>query len=337
MSHSRSLSYFFAYVPTILCLVGFSLGGRWAALNLVFVVVFLGLAEWLLPQSRSNEESPDSDIPKLILWLSLPATLLVLGSLLWVAATGTVQGWHLVLAALSAGFHGGTVSIVAAHEFIHRPDRSSVAAGNFLLLLQANPYFFVDHLRVHHRYVGTRRDHATARYGEGFYVFLLRSLWGQLSEAVQLEAEAARKQGRLPYGLYNYVVRQIVVFVVLLALCAWALGWMAAAAWLLSALTANVLLEYTNYLEHYGLVRPDDARVAYRTSWQSDTWFSRFLLYDLSRHSDHHVHGARPYYRLRSMEDVPVLPGGYAALLIPALFPPLWFRLLHPRIPKNSG
>lgn len=92
MLHSRSLSYFFAYVPTLLCLAGFSLGGRWAALNLVFVVVFLGLAEWLLPQSRSNEESPDSDIPKLILWLSLPATLLVLGSLLWRQPPASYRG-----------------------------------------------------------------------------------------------------------------------------------------------------------------------------------------------------------------------------------------------------
>jgi alkane 1-monooxygenase len=336
MLHARNLSYFFAYVPTMLCVVGFILGGAWAALNLVFVVVFLGLAEWLLPQSRGNDEAPESDLPNLILWLSLPATLLVLGSLIWAAASGAIQGWHLVLGALSAGFHGGTVSIVAAHEFIHRSDRKSVAAGNFLLLLQANPYFFVDHLRVHHRYVGTRRDHATARYGEGFYAFLFRSLGGQFSEALQLEADAARKQGLLPYGFRNYVVRQVIVFIVLLAVCGWALGLMAAAAWLLSALTANVLLEYTNYLEHYGLVRPDDARVAYRTSWQSDTWFSRFLLYDLSRHSDHHVHGARPFHRLRSMDDVPVLPGGYAALLIPALFPPLWFRLLHPRIPRAA-
>jgi len=336
MLFTRNLSYLFAYVPTLLCLLGIAWGGNWVALNLVFVVVFLGMTEWLLPQSRGNDEQSESEIPTLILWLSLPATALVLGSLLWSAGSGAVEGWQLLLAALSAGFHGGTVSIVAAHEFIHRPDRKSVAAGNFLLLLQGNPYFFVDHLRVHHRFVGTRRDHATARYGENFYAFLSRSLSGQLLEAVQLEAESARKQGRLPFGFYNYVVRHSLLFFALVALCGWALGWMAALAWLISALTSNVLLEYTNYLEHYGLIRPDDARVAYRTSWQSDTWFSRFLLYDLSRHSDHHVHGARPYHRLRSMDDVPVLPGGYAALLIPALLPPLWFRLVHPRLPGST-
>jgi len=332
----RHLSYLFAYVPTLLCLLGFGWGGYWAAMNVVFVVVFLGLAEWLLPQSRSNVEQADPSIPNLILWLSLPATLLVLGSLLGAASSSSLQGWQLVLGALSAGFHGGTVSIVSAHELIHRSDKKSVGAGNFLLLLQGNPYFFVDHLRVHHRYVGTRRDHATARYGESFYAFLYRSLVGQVTEAFQIEAEAARKNGCLPYGFHNYLVRQSLLFIILLAICGWVLGWMAAAAWLLSAFTSNVLLEYTNYLEHYGLVRPDNARIAYRTSWQSDTWFSRFLLYDLSRHSDHHVNGARPYHCLRSIDDVPVLPGGYAALLIPALLPPIWFRLLHPRIPVPS-
>ena len=336
MLSSRNWSYLFAYVPTLLCLLGFGLGGYWGALNLVFVVVFLGFAEWLLPQSRNNADVADSTLPNLILWLALPATFLVLGTLLWSASVGKLQGWQILLGALSAGFHGGTVSIVAAHEFIHRPGRREIWAGNVLLLLQGNAYFFVDHLRVHHRYVGTPRDHATARFGENFYRFLLRSLVGQFSEALQLEADAARKNGNMPFGLGNYVVRQLLIYLVLLGVCGWLLGWIAAGTWLLSSVISNVLLEYTNYLEHYGLVRPDDARVAYRTSWQCDTWFSRFLLYDLSRHSDHHVHGAKPYHRLRSMEDVPVLPGGYAALLIPALLPPVWFRLLHPRLPAGT-
>ena len=300
---------------------------------MIFILVLLGGLEWLLPARKTNEAHASATLPNFWLFLALPLSLLATGSLLYGIYIGTLTGGFIWLAAASTGFHSGAMGIVAAHEMIHRSDQRWVQAGKILLFNALNAYFFIDHLRVHHRYVGTLRDHATARYGENFYQFLGRSLRGQCHEALQLEAAAARKKGKAAYGFQNYFVRNTLSQLLLLfalALFAWPLP----LAMLMQAAIANILLEYTNYIEHYGILRPENARVNYATSWQSDKWFSRFLLYDLSRHSDHHVHGARPYHQLRSFEDAPELPGGYASLILPALIPPLWFRLIHPQLKK---
>lgn len=331
----RNISYAFCLVPFLLTLSGNLLGGWWAGANLAFILLLLGGLEWLLPASKKNEENPSASLPNFWLFLALPLSLIVTGSLLFGIYTGTLAGGYVWLAAASTGFHSGAMGIVAAHEMIHRSDQRWVLGGKILLFNALNAYFFVDHLRVHHRYVGTLRDHATARYGEDFYTFLGRSLFGQCSEALQLEAAAARKKGRAAYGLYNYFVRNSLGHLLLL-LGLTLIGWPLALAFLMQAAIANTLLEYTNYIEHYGILRPENTRVNTATSWQSDKWFSRFLLYDLSRHSDHHVHGARPYHQLRSFEDAPTLPGGYASLILPALIPPLWFRMIHPQRKKGA-
>lgn len=328
----RQWSYAFCLVPTALTVAGNLMGGHWASMNVAFIVLLLGGLEWVAARIKTNETAPDVTLPDLWLWLSLPACVMAIGSLLWGIHAGTLEGGFMVWAMVSTAFHTGAMGIVAAHEFIHRSNKHEVNAGKFLLFLAMNPYFFVDHLRVHHRFVGTSRDHATARFGENFYAFLVRSIGGQFSEALSLEAKAAQKAGKPAYSWHNEVVRQL-VFQVILLLILFALGGLSVAlAFLVQAWLANVLLEYTNYIEHYGILRPDNSRVAYSTSWQCDTWMSRFLLYDLSRHADHHVHGARPYHQLRSLEQAPELPGGYASLILPALIPPIWFRLMHPRL-----
>lgn len=328
----RHWSYALCLVPTVLTVSGNLVGGYWAAANLVFIVVILGGLEWLASQIKGSAGSENEAVPELLLWMALPACTLAIGSLLYSVKMGVYEQEGLVWAILSTAFHTGAMGIVAAHEFIHRSSAREVSAGKYLLFLAFNPYFFVDHLRVHHRYVGTHRDHATARMGEHFYQFVWRSISGQLTEALVLEAEAARKKGHSAWGWQNYVIRQLIIQALLLVVL-WLLGgWLLVLAFTAQAWLANVLLEYTNYIEHYGILRPDNSRVSYRTSWQCDTWMSRFLLYDLSRHADHHVHGARPFHQLRSFNDAPVLPGGYASLILPALLPPWWFKLMNPRL-----
>ena len=58
-----------------------------------------------------------------------------------------------------------------------------------------------------------------------------------------------------------------------------------------------------------------------------------YFLLNLARHSDHHANASRRYQELRTFEEAPQLPGGYGAMVVLALVPPLWFRVIHPRIP----
>ena len=119
------------------------------------------------------------------------------------------------------------------------------------------------------------------------------------------------------------------VFYILIALI---LGKIALLAFALQSLTANFLLEYTNYIEHYGLSRTDKERVNETHSWQTDKVISRFILIDLSRHSDHHFYASKPYHTLLTFEKSPVLPGGYASAIYLALIPPIWFHVIHKRL-----
>jgi alkane 1-monooxygenase len=124
-----------------------------------------------------------------------------------------------------------------------------------------------------------------------------------------------------------------VVFDVFLYLLA---GPLALAAWFAQCIVANFLLEYVNYIEHYGLERNEKERVSAIHSWQSDQFVSRFVLVDLSRHADHHYLASKPFHTLESYSQSPVLPAGYPTLILPALIPPLWRKLIHPILDKQA-
>ncbi len=56
------------------------------------------------------------------------------------------------------------------------------------------------------------------------------------------------------------------------------------------------------------------------------------LLYHLQRHSDHHANPIRRYQALRHVEEAPQLPTGYAGMIVLAVFPPLWRRVMDRRV-----
>ena len=306
-------------------------GGSLGLANVIFVLVIVNSLEWILRHQRNNDAVTENGLPDLYVVMAIPMVLAGIGTLLWGTYNGILEGSSLVGAVLSTGFSSGSMGIVAAHEMIHRKEAAWKRAGDFLLFLVMNPYFAIDHLRVHHRHVATPLDHASARYGENFYRFLVRSIQGQYMQSLQLEAERLQKAGRLPYGFGNAIVRNTLLQIPVLGILAWIHPWLAI-VYAGQALFADILLEYTNYIEHYGLERAENERVRAHHAWQSDKPFSRFMLYDLSRHADHHMYGGKPYYQLKTHEDGPTLPGGYAGLIVPVLIPPLWFSMIHPKI-----
>jgi len=329
----RNLRYSISFFPATLVIIGNLLGGVYTLLNPVFVLGFLAFIEWFLPNLEKNDDTGSATLPDFWLGLTVVAQLLCLGSLAYGISYGQVEGQWLAWAIIGTGLNSGALAIVSAHEMIHRPGKRWVWFGNMQLFTVLNAYFYIDHLRVHHRHIGTTNDHATARYGEHFYRFLVRSIYGQFKAALQISANEAAKTGKAAYGLHNFVVRATLGHLLLLSALAF-INPILCLAWLAQAFIANVLLEYTNYIEHYGLSRADNERVHAGLSWQSDRYFSRFLLYDLSRHADHHMYGGRPYHLLKHHDNSPELPGGYASMIFPALLPPLWFAIVHPKLKK---
>ncbi len=333
MMSLRNLSYLLATVPGLAAIFGNITGGYWSLTAVVFSLVVLGGLEWITGSDTNNAHSSSRDsFPEAILLLLVLIQTCVWASLAWGLYSGILSGSWRFWAAVSSGVAGGAGGIVPAHELIHKASALKRWLGKYLLTSCGNVYFYIHHLRIHHRYVGTENDAATARKNESLYAFVLRTMRGQFSEAWQSEAGMLSRKGIGAWSLQNQVLRNLLWQAVIVGSVLWVFGMAGLLVWLTYAVTAHVLLEYVNYIEHYGLHREEADRVNEQHSWNSDSRISRYLLVDLSRHADHHYYASKPFHTLQTYGNAPTLPGGYAALLLPALVPPLWKALVHPRL-----
>jgi alkane 1-monooxygenase len=333
----RNALYLLSFTPAIAVLYGNLHGSYFTSLNFIYSLIVLAIIEWITPPFTSNDHSEKGDVmPTFIIWMHVPVQILCVSSLFYGIHRGIIEGYWIISAALSTGLNSGSSAIVVSHELIHRKNKFEQWLGKVLLFTAGNMYFYIDHLRVHHKWVGTEKDHATARKGESLYGFFIRSVSGQLQGAVKLEAERLKKSGIAPYGLSNYVIQQLLLLALLLFSIYLVIGISAVVAFAIQCFFANFLLEYVNYIQHYGLTRHEKQRATEEHSWDCDQLVSRFVLVDLSRHADHHYYASKPYHTLVHYEKSPKLPTGYAGLFFIAAIPPLWRNVMHPRLPIND-
>lgn len=310
---------------------------------LVFLFVLLPAADRLLghdpanvPVARERAVAQAGWFRALTL-LALPVQLLLLAwSGAWfvhapLSLAGQV-GWLL-----SQGVVGGILAINTAHELIHKDGRLEPWTGGALLASVGYQGFKVEHLRGHHVHVATPEDASSARFGQSLWAFLPQAMWRNTRNAWALEAERLRKQGRAPVSWRNELLWWTALWLAFAAAFALALGAKGLLFFLLQGLFAAGALEIINYIEHYGLERRRGAdsryeRTTHLHSWNSDYALSNLMLFQLQRHSDHHAFPKRRYAILRHHADSPQLPGGYAGMFVLALCPPLWHRVMDPRV-----
>lgn len=334
----RNYGYFLSLLPAVCVVFGNLLGGWWAASNLVYSLLVMALLEILTGSNKSNLHTDSkSSLPQLILFLHVTMHTLVVISLFYGIHQGILTGPFLILAALSSGIEAGSGAVVIAHEYIHKDKAWAQFAGRYLLMLSGNVYFQIHHLRVHHKLVGMPEDAATARRGESLYRFFWRTIREQFVQGWETEQKRLAKIGKGAFNLQNAILQNIAVQVFIIGLVFFLTGIAGVLAWLIVIIIAALLLEYVNYIEHYGLVRQAGDRVQVVHSWNCDKIISRFVLIDLSRHSDHHFHASKPYHMLESHAASPSLPGGYVSLILPALIPVWWFQIVHPRLDSQKN
>lgn len=321
-------------IPGLIVIAGNIAGGWWVLSNFVFSIGILALLERFVPEDKENEDGENDWFPDGLLNAHVVLQTLAIGSALWAIAQHTLSWPQIFGVALSTGVNSGSSAIVIAHELIHRKNKLQRALGQYLLFSAGNIYFYIDHLKVHHKWVGTTHDPASSRYGESLYAFFLRSTVGQIQSSFRVEAARLAEKGKSAWSPGNYVLASGLLMFLLVMILFATIGWMAAVFFISQAVVANFLLEYTNYIEHYGLSRKDHERVTEIHSWQTDKVISRYFLIDLSRHADHHYYASKPYHTLKSYETSPVLPGGYVSMIYYALLPPVFFRKMHPLMEK---
>jgi len=259
----------------------------------------------------------------------------------WLWSSGRLSTVDSLGLALTMGMVSG-IAINTAHELGHK--RASLERWLSRVALASSGYghFFVEHNRGHHVRVATPEDPASSRLGESFWAFLPRTVAGSLRSSWELERERLSRTGHRAWTWRNEILGAWAMTVVLFGALAAVFGPVVLPYLLVQAIVGFSLLEVVNYLEHYGLLRQkrDDGRYercAPRHSWNSNNVATNVLLYHLQRHSDHHANPTRRYQSLRHFDEAPQLPTGYAGMIVLAYIPPLWRRVMDPRLLAHYG
>ncbi len=341
----KDWKYLFAYLLPLSATVALAIKGAWAWATPVVSFVLLPLLELWMPQSTENVPPQEEEARSkrlffdVLLYLNLPILFGLTSWYLWTVQYQTLSWSELLGLTLGAGIIVGAIGINVAHELGHRVKPYEQTMAKWMLMVALYQHFFIEHNRGHHKYVATERDPATARRNEWLFTFWLRAITGSYKSAWHLETQRLQRAGLPVWSLHNEMLRFALWQAAWLAAVALLLGLRALLGALAIALIGVLLLETINYIEHYGLRRrilpngrPEPVSPAH--SWNSNHELGRIFLYELTRHSDHHYKATRKYQILRHMDESPQLPFGYPTSVLLALVPPLWFRIMNPRLPN---
>ncbi len=339
------IKYLFAYTIPITVFIAFNFDGLWTYLPLAVFFGFVPLLELLFPPDRANLDKKQADDEKkknrydFILYGTLPLQLGFLVYFFFVIESTTFGSLEYIGRILSMGFMCGVIGINVGHELGHRHARWEQFLGEVLLLTSLDTHFLPYHNAGHHRNVATLEDAATARKNELLYVYWFRSHFGSYAEAWQIENKRLREQDKSWLTLQNRMVVYSLASMLLLIGIYLFFGTAVLIAFLGAACFGIILLETVNYIEHYGLLRKKNSygryeAVRHHHSWNSDHPIGRALMFNLSRHSDHHYNGSKKYQILKSHDKSPQMPTGYPGMMLLAIAQPIWFWVMNKRLEK---
>lgn len=317
----------------------------WVAPMIVFGLI--PLLDLLI--GMDSENPPDDLIEWLeqdryyrwVTYLFLPVQYAGLIVACWLLTTYPMSLIDKLGLAVSVGVVAG-IGINTAHELGHKKEQHEKWLSKVALAQTFYGHFFIEHNRGHHVRVATPEDPASSRLGETFWTFLPRSVIGSLKSGWKLEKARMARLGKRPWSLSNDVVNAWLMSVVLFTALAIAFGPSVLPFLAIQAVIGFSLLEVVNYLEHYGLRRQKTESGRYeratpRHSWNSNNVVTNLFLYHLQRHSDHHANPTRRYQALRDFEQAPQLPAGYASMIVLAVIPPVWRKVMDRRVLAHYG
>ena len=297
------------------------------------IVTFIGLPffEFIFATDKYNltdkeeKEALNTFFYDLMVYLMLPFQYLLILVFCYQLSTNTYQPYEVIGMIISLGISCGVLGINVGHELGHRNKKFEQRFAKLLLASSLYSHFFVEHNKGHHRHVSTPHDPASAKTGETIFTFWPKSIYGSLISALKFEkSKPIHKNEVVIWKIFEVALISSISFIFSLEIALYVF---------IAAIFGILLLETVNYIEHYGLQRKIQPSGRYEKvqpihSWNSDHILSRFVLFDLSRHSDHHANASRKYQILRTHNEAPQLPSGYPSMILLALVPPLWFKTM---------
>lgn len=338
------MKYLLSFIIPIVGVLGIYYGGIFSYAALLFAFVLFPILELLLPIDKENYTEPEvknrlkNKLFDVLLYLNVP---IVYGSLvftLYKISHVNLSLFEIIGMTISLGIILGSNGINVAHELGHREKLFERILGKILLIPSHYTHFFIEHNHGHHLDVSTPKDPSTAKYNQNLYAFWFQTVFGTYIKAWQIQKKLNQSDNRSFFSLKNDMFWFTLIQISYLILLFFFFGSVGLVVALLAGIVGFLLLETINYIEHYGLKRnllPSGRyeRVSEKHSWNSNHVLGRIVLYELTRHSDHHYKSQKKYQILEYHDVSPQMPFGYPTSIVISFFPPLWFAIMNKRIP----
>lgn len=341
--HTRDLKYLSVFSGPLVVVLALYGHGWWTYSMFIYAFVLIPLVELFTKQSTSNMSEAEEEMAlndsyyDWLLYLLVPMQYILLILFLFQIKEPGISAFELTGRVIAMGISCGILGINLAHELGHRSVGYEKLMSKALLLTTLYMHFFIEHNRGHHKNVSTEKDPASANRGEVVYFFWFKTIIFSYLSAWKIEAEQLKKNGHGFFSVHNEMIRFQLLQFSLLAVIWFVFGLLPMVYFIAASLIGILLLETINYMEHYGLRRKKKGANSYEQvlpvhSWNSNHAIGRIMLFELTRHSDHHYRASRKYQVLRHFDESPQMPLGYPTMILLSLVPPLWFSIMHKQI-----
>ena len=342
----KDLKYLLAYTVPLSAYVSFESTGIWTYSAVFYAFIILPILDIVAGESATNLDSETANektrmwMFDVMLYANVPLVFGLLVFFFLQLESHTYATFELVGLLRSAGILLATNAINVAHELGHRDSLPERLMSKLLYMPCLYMHFFIEHNFGHHLNVATPKDGATARYNQTVYSFWLTSVTKQYINAWRLQAQLLKRLQLSFLSPKNDMLWYHIIQPAYLGAMWYLFSWETMLCALGAGVISFLFLESINYIEHYGLLRQKlesgrYERVKPHHSWNSNSHIGRIVLYELTRHSDHHYKSAKKYQVLNSHEESPTLPLGYPASILLSLVPPIWFVVMNPRVPAQ--
>lgn len=341
--NTRAIKYLSPFIIFLGAWHAFEVTGWQVWLPLVWAWICIPVAELFINPDPANMTAAEEELARkdrtydYLLYLIVILQYIMLVKFLFSMKSTSLSPVDIAGRIWVMGLLCGIFGINVAHELGHRVNRFEQFLAKSLLLTSLYMHFFTEHNKGHHKRVATPEDPSSARYGEMLYLFYFRTIFFSYLSAWHIANEELRKKDKPVISLHNEMIQCHLIQLALIATIYFIFGWLICLYFIAAAGIGILLLETVNYIEHYGLQRKPSGEGTYERampehSWNSDHIIGRLMLFELSRHSDHHYLASRKYQILRHHDQAPQMPTGYPGMMLLALVPPLWFWLMNKKI-----
>ena len=113
-------------------------------------------------------------------------------------------------------------------------------------------------------------------------------------------------------------------------------GWVAVYLYAMSCLFSKMMYESIGYQFHHGQVCVAGQSDGDRHSWNCNRLMSQVIMFNVTKHSEHHRSPDRPFHELAKVKagEAPILETGVITNAFLAYFPPLQRMVVGPQILK---